>query len=203
MGLVMLLLQLRQTIPRTILEHHFGEGDLGIFSALGYVILAGSTVVLALGQSSIARLSRYHASGDRRRYAVTVRKLVLVGLLLGAGGVLVAVLGGEFVLTLLYTPEFAVHADVFTWLMISAGFFYVASMLGPAVSAMRRFKIQLLVQGINAGLMAALALWLIPTHGMTGAAWSMLGGGIWLAASHAGIVWHGLRALPADGGETP
>lgn len=195
MGLVMLLIQLRNTIPRTILEKSFGEAELGIFANLSYLIIAGSTVVLALNQSSIARLSRYRESGDRRRFAATVRKLIWVGLAIGMTGVLGAVLVGRFFLEILFTREIAAHADVFVWVMGAGAFMFLGTILGGPVSAMRQFRTQLWVYLANAVLMLGMALWLIPAHGLYGAAWTMMAGALWIVLAYGFLTWQGVRRM--------
>jgi O-antigen/teichoic acid export membrane protein len=197
MGLVMLLLQLRQTIPRTVLERFFGEADLGVFANLTYLVVAGSTVVLALNQSSIARLARYRAEGARRRFLGTTRKLVLLGAAIGVAGVAGAALFGRWFLALLFTPEIAAHAGEFVWVMGAGGVMFIGSLLGGPVSAMRMFRAQLWVYLANAALLLGLALWLIPAHGILGAAWTMLGGAVWIAVAYAFLVWAGVRRMEA------
>jgi O-antigen/teichoic acid export membrane protein len=195
MGLVMLLLQLRQTIPRTVLERFFGEADLGVFANLTYLVVAGSTVVLALNQSSIARLARYRSEKDRRRFRATTRKLVLLGVGIGVAGVAGALLLGRWFLDLLFTAEIAAHAGEFVWVMGAGGVMFIGSLLGGPVSAMRMFRAQLWVYLANAALMLGLALWLIPAHGILGAAWTMLGGAVWIAVAYGYLVWLGVRRM--------
>jgi O-antigen/teichoic acid export membrane protein len=197
MGLVMLLIQLRNTIPRTILEKSFGEAELGVFANLTYLIIAGSTVVLALNQSSIARLSRYHKAGERRRFSATIRKLVWVGFAIGVTGVLGAALVGRFFLALIFTEEIAAHADVFVWIMGAGAFMFVGTLLGAPVSAMRQFRTQLWVYLANAALMLGLALWLIPAHGLYGAAWTMMAGSLWIMLAYGFLTWRGIRRMEA------
>jgi len=195
LGLVMLLLQLRNTIPRTVLEAHFGEAQLGIFSALSYIVIAGSTIALALSQSSIARLSRYYAAGDGPRFRSTVGKLVLLGGVLCVGGVLVAALFGRPLLDLIYTAEFAEHADLFIVIMAGGGLVYIGNLLGAPATAMRAFRSQMVIMLINAALLLGLALWLIPEYGMMGAAWTMVGGASWVVLAYGALIWHRQRSL--------
>lgn len=179
MGLVMLLIQLRGTIPRTALEHYFGENDLGIFAALSYLVIAGMTVATALGQASLARLSRYYAAGDLQLFRRTVLKLVMVGIGLGLAGVAIAALVGRPLLALLYSEEYAVHNRLFVLIMGVGGVQFVVTLLGAPATAMRAFRGQLVIFLINVPIILALALILIPRYGMTGAALSLLGGGLW------------------------
>jgi O-antigen/teichoic acid export membrane protein len=181
MGLVMLLIHLRQTIPRTVLENRFGEDELGIFAALGYLVIAGMAVVSALAQSSLARLSRYYATGNLVLFRRTVYKLIWLGIGLGLAGVVVAALVGRPLLTLLYSKEYADHNQLFILIMAVGGFQFVVTLLGAPATAMRAFNGQLIIFLINVLLIGVLAWVLIPRYGMEGAALTLLGGVLWTA----------------------
>ena len=193
LGLVMLLNQLRNTIPRAVLESGYGEQTLGIFSALAYLVIAGNTVAMAMSQSSIARMSRLYAAGDRAGFGRIVGRLMLLGVGLGLAGVAVAALWGRQLLTLFYTPEYASHADDLVLIMAAGGVINLGSLLGAPATAMRAFKAQLAVHLANAAVLTALALLLIPGSGLQGAAWAMLGGGVWVTIGHVVIYWRGTR----------
>jgi len=201
LGLVMLLINLRNTIPRTFLESSFGEDQLGIFSALSYLVIAGSTVILALSQSSIARLSRYFAEGRTELFKSTIIKMLGLGVMIGIFGVLVAGLAGSSLLTLLYSEEYAGHKGLFVVIMIGGALLYLGSLLGAPVSAMREFRVQLWVYLVNIVLMLGLSIWLIPRHGMMGAALVMVFCPLWVTSAYGFLVWRGLRRMEnsADG----
>jgi O-antigen/teichoic acid export membrane protein len=65
LGGVMLLLSLNTNIPRYLIEYYLGDEQLGFFSAIAYLIVAGNTVVGALGQSASPRLARYFAQKNK------------------------------------------------------------------------------------------------------------------------------------------
>ena len=198
MGVVMLLIQLRQTIPRTALEYHFGEDELGIFAALSYLVIAGLTVANALGQSSLARLSRYYASGNLRAFRRTVLKLVTLGIGSGFAGVVAAAVVGRPMLTLLYSEEYAVHNQLFILIIAVGGIQFVVTLLGAPATAMRAFRGQLVIFLINVLIILALAFVLIPRYGMTGAALTLLGGGLWTVFGFGVLVWWKLRRAGED-----
>ncbi len=197
MGVVMLLIQLRNTIPRTILESHYSEDELGIFAALAYLVIVGTTVTLALAQSSLARLSVYYAQGEARAFRRTVGKLVLLGMGLGVAAVLVAWLLGEPILDLIYEKEYGDHADLLVLIMAAGGVLFVANLLGAPATATRNFRGQMVVHLINVGVLYGLGTALIPSLGMTGTAWTMLGGAVWVTLGYGGLVWYGYRRLVA------
>ena len=170
LGIVMMLISLNANIPRYFIEHYWGERELGIFAALAYLMVAGNTVVGALGQSASPRLARYYAEGNAWAFRRLLVKLVGLGAGLGIVGLLVALVAGRFILTLLYKPEYAEHAGLFAWLMTAATVSYVASFLGYGMTAARYFRSQLPLFGLcgavsAAGLASSMACSAIRTHG--------------------------------------
>jgi O-antigen/teichoic acid export membrane protein len=99
-------------------------------------------------------------------------------------------------LALLYRAEYAEYADVFVWLMVASGVFYVASFLGYGMTAARYFKAQApLFFAITVATVAACAV-LVPGYGLIGAAFASL---ISMLAQLAGSLAVILRALRANG----
>lgn len=170
LGLVMMLISLNSNIPRYIIERTLGEAELGIYSAMAYLQVAGTTVVSALGQSASPRLAQHYAAGQYGAFRRLLLRLVGLGAGLGAAAVLGALLLGRPLLTLLYTAEFAAHNDVLVWLMAAAGVGFVASFLGYGLTAARQFRIQLPLFAAVDALTLTACLLLIPAHGLLGAA---------------------------------
>lgn len=197
LGVVMLLIQLRNTVPRTMLESAQGEEALGIFSAMAYLVLVSNTVVMALSQSSIARLARNYADGEASAFRSTVAKLMAVGVALGLAGVAVAQWWGGPLLTLVYDAEYAVRADLFVLIMAGGGIMNLGSLLGAPATAMQAFRPQLVIHALNAVLLVALGRWLIPAHGMTGAAWTVLAGSAWVTLAYGAVVVRGIGRMRA------
>ena len=138
-----MLISLNANIPRYFIEHYRGERELGIFAALAYLMVAGNTVVGALGQSASPRLARYYAEGIAGPFVGCCSSSSALGAGIGAVGLLVALVAGREILTILYKPEYADHADLFAWLMVAAAVSYVASLLGYGMTAARYFRSQL------------------------------------------------------------
>jgi O-antigen/teichoic acid export membrane protein len=185
LGLVVMLDSLYTNVPRYFIEHRLGESELGIFAAIGYLMFVGSTIINALGQSASPRLAKYYAAGDQTAFDALLLRIIGLGGALGATGVLLAMAAGHQVLTFLYRPEYARHADVFVWLMAAAGLQYAYVFLGTAVNAMRRFTIQLPIQALSLLVTLFLCLCLVSGHGLKGAAWAMLGTAAFEAAAYA------------------
>jgi O-antigen/teichoic acid export membrane protein len=131
-------------------------------------MVAGYTVMGALGQSATPRLARYYQS-NRSAFKRLLAKMVLVAAAVGGAGILVAVLWGRPLLTLLYRPDYAQYHGLFILLMVSAGLSYIGSMLGYAIAATRKYETYIVPYTfVTIGTVAACWL-LIPNRGMNGA----------------------------------
>ena len=77
-------------------------------------------IVNALGQSAVPRLALYSSQGRRREFRSLSNRLMLIGLALGASGVLVALVFGRQIITIVYGREYAQNFGLFMWLMTAA-----------------------------------------------------------------------------------
>ena len=192
LGFVMMLISLNTNIPRYFIERYLGERELGIFAAMSYLMVVGQMVVSALAESASPRLAKYYAAGNSTAFGTLMLKLVGVGLMLGAGGVFVAVVAGRPILTLLYKPEYADRADLFLWLMVAAGILYVSAFLGYGITAARYFRVQMPLFVLVTGSSAFACFWLIPTQGVLGAAIALIVGAIVQVVFSLGVIVHAL-----------
>lgn len=173
LGIVMALLSLNANIPRYFIDIYWGEEELGIFAALVYLIVAGNIIVTAVGQALTPQLAKHYALGEINKYKQLLLYMIGFGVLLGAGGVVIAVATGQKILTFLYRPEYAHRSPVFAWLMVAGGLIYVTSFLGYGVTAARCFKAQMPIMLIATSVTYIASFCLIPHHGIKGAAYSL------------------------------
>lgn len=195
LGLVMMLISLNANVPRYFIERYLGERELGIFSALSYLMIAGGIVVSALGQSASPRLAKYYAAGNSKEYKSLLLKTLLIGVLLGGVSSLVAAIAGKQILTILYRPEYAQQVDLFVLLMVAAGIGYVASFMGYGMTAAQYFRVQMPLFTITTGISAAICFWLVPTQGSIGAAIALIIGSIAQALLSLGVIFHALNKI--------
>ena len=174
LGFVMMLISLNINIPRYFIERYLGERELGFFAAIGYLMVAGTMVVNALGESANPRLAKYYATGDSLAFRTLLLKLVGIGILIGGIGVLVSVMAGRQILTLLYSPEYAEYTGILIRLMLATAVNYVASLLGYGMTAARYFRIQMPIFALVTVISAVACFWLIPHNGLQGAAIALL-----------------------------
>lgn len=200
MGIVMMLLSLNTNIPRFLIERYLGERELGFYAAMTYLVVAGTTLVNALGNAAAPRLAQQYARGERRAFTALMTRLCGLGLALGVAGVAVAAIAGRPLLSLLYRPEYGRHADVFVWVMIAGGIGYVASFFGEAATAARRFVPQAVVFGLVAATTLGTGLALVPSRGLIGGAQALAAAALVQLVGSALIVAHALGAPGRPGG---
>lgn len=170
LGIVTMLVSLNVNIPRYFVSQMQSVRDLGIFSALGYILIAGTMIVNALGQSASPRLALYSSQGRTREFHRLSNRLMLIGMALGTSGVLAAYVFGRQFITIVYGHEYAQHFGLFMWLMIAAAFGYMASFAGYSLTAARHFRVQMPLFGFITVLTFVLCFVMVKAFGATGAA---------------------------------
>jgi O-antigen/teichoic acid export membrane protein len=196
LGIVTMLVSFNTNIPRYVISQMQGVRELGVFSALGYILIAGTVIVNALGQSATPRLALYASQGRNREFRTLSNRLLLIGTALGACGVLAALAFGRQIITLLYGRDYAQNSRLFLWLMIAAALSYMASFAGYSLTAARHFRVQMPLFGFITILTFVLCLVLVKADGPTGAAKALAVVGFFQLIATIGI----LRYMEADRG---
>ncbi len=203
MGIVMGLNSLIGNVPRYFLASDQGEALVGIFSALFYLTLPGGIVVTALCDSSIAQIAAWAAAGDLSRVWKMVGYLTVAAGLVGFAGWFVAYEFGDWVLSVCYGPQYAIHTAPLNWLMGSAGFMYISTVLGSAVTALREFRLQVQFRVVHLGFICAICFYWIPAEALLGASKSMFASSVFFALAMAVLLLIVVRKrshrLPAEG----
>jgi O-antigen/teichoic acid export membrane protein len=174
LGLVSAIASLSANIPRYAIRHVLSVAELGIFASIAYPVAATTVVANSLGQSALARLSRLFAEGRIAEFRQLVLKLVAFGAGIGFVAVLLVSAGGNWLLSVLYTAEYARQGSLFQLLALTAGLNAIACFLFYALSAARQFKVQLAI-GLASLLTTFVCstLW-VPRWRLIGAALAML-----------------------------
>lgn len=193
LGFTLMLISLNANIPRYFIQGYSGERDLGFFAAMAYLMVAGATVVNALGQSASPRLANYYAKDSVTLFRTLLLKLIGIGGLLGIGGVLLAWMAGKEILALLYRQEYAAFSDALVWLAVATGISYIASFLGYAMTAAHYYGIQPLILIVTAVSSTLFCFLLVPAYGVLGAVWATGLASILQALGSLGCVIHAIR----------
>lgn len=174
LGISTSLLSLMANVPNYFLEKYVSTQAVGIFSALDYVVFAGLTVMLAMGQAATPRLARHFADRDLPAFNRLLAGLVGLAVLVGGAAVIVVAAFGAPILAHIYTPEYAAYQSLFLWLTISGAISYVASALSYGLASTRAFDRYIVPYAIVACANGIACQLLIPMYGLIGGAWANL-----------------------------
>ncbi len=169
LGIIAVLVSLNSSIPRYFIQRALGERALGIFSALAFMLAAGSMAVVSLGQSAFTRLAKFYATNDLVEFRALLGKLLAMGATLGICGIIVAKVAGRELLTILFRPEYAEHADLLPWIMGAASINYLAQFLGFGMTAAGYYNPQVALFFVSNLVVGLGSYWLIPRRGLPGA----------------------------------
>jgi O-antigen/teichoic acid export membrane protein len=169
LGIVIFANTLNLNIPRYFIAEYYDEAMVGIFASISYFIVAGSTLVNAIGQSAIPRLAKY-GFPNLGKFRLLSRQVFLLITLVGMIGVLIAEYLGEYILQMVYTATIADYYSLFVQIMWAGVAIYSSVAIGCSLTALRDFKSQSVFSIINMLIMLFSSWYLIREFGLPGAA---------------------------------
>lgn len=178
LGVMVLLQSLNMNIPRYLIEHQLGEHALGIFAALTYVMVAGTTFVRALGQAACPAMAKHFVARKLLPFFRLVALLVACGTVIGLVGITVAAVAGRWILGVIYTPEYSDYASLFVSIMFAALFLFIAQLLDYCVTVVRYFRAQMVLSFVVSGVTLAICAVLLPKTELFGASKALFWGGV-------------------------
>ena len=173
LGIVMMLISLNDNIPRLFIEYHVGMEELGYYSSIVYVTVAGNIIIGALGQSFTPRLARYYQE-NIKAFSKLIIKMQVIGILVGITGIFVVFLFGDMILAIMYSFSYIKYKSVFVLIMIAASLNYISSLFGYAITAARAFKVQPYLFGFITCVSFCSNYLLVPIYGLEGAVFSFI-----------------------------
>lgn len=171
MGIVMMIGSLNSNVPRYFLERYAGEASVGYFSAISYLMVAGTMIINAIGQTASPRLAKY-AVQSLDLYKKLIVKLVGLSCIVGVFCIIVAVFFGREILTIFYRSDYANYNDVLIWMSISTVISWITALLGVGLTSARNFKVQMYISLFSVGVLILLSAIFIPSNGIIGTAWA-------------------------------
>jgi O-antigen/teichoic acid export membrane protein len=193
MGLASTLVSLNTNIPRYAIEWSEGVASLGVFTVLAYPLVAGNTVMSALTQASLPRLTRYHTNKAKKDFIDLSFKMLVLGGVFGVIAVLISVFVGEDLIRIAFGELYAAEHRVFVVLVIAMGIGFLNWVLNTGLQAMRAFRALLVIQIlVTCGtLLAAVAI--VPRYGIAGAAGIVVASATVQILAKAWMIWREYR----------
>lgn len=173
LGIAHMLGSLNTNIPRYLLEYFESVEVLGYFAAIAYLMVAGSTVILAMGHAVTPRLSKYYHN-NIKLFVRLIFKLMLLGFSIGLFGIFVAIIAGEEILSLIYSEEYAKYNNILILIIVGSTFNFTSSFLGYGITAAQCFKIQPIMNVTWIISTIGVGYSLIRTFGIEGAAYTLI-----------------------------
>lgn len=162
-------------LPQYFIEYHIDTETLGYFAAIAALPLMGNIVVDAAGLSALPRLSRQYLKRNKNFIRLCL-KLCTINTCFGLLGIAAAYLLGQWILTIIFTKDYAAYQDEFTLLMVYGLASYIVASFNYGLFATRLFWIQPPIHGLVATTTLTMCWLLIPSMGVEGAVWAMIAG---------------------------
>lgn len=176
-GLQVFINVLSQNVPRYFVQSLLDQRSLGIFSSVAYFVVAGGVLINALGQSAMPRLARYYAVRSVA-YNHLISRLLLVCLGLCSVGLLLVHFFGEWLLVLVYSPDFKGSGQLFFVISIFASLLYLSVIAGTGLTSARAMRGQTVVCLVSLSVLSAASYFFVPRFGLLGGAYAMVAGAI-------------------------
>jgi O-antigen/teichoic acid export membrane protein len=161
-------------LPNILLGYQLDITSAGIFATISYFLVAGGILVNSVSQAGTPKLADLIRKGEYDAFMQLVKKMCLLGILIGASGLMISVFAGKYFLTLFYTPEIANYSNTLNWVMAAAAVRYTYIFLGTSLAAAQQFHIQTKIYAIGLLTMLCASYFLIETNGLVGAGQAML-----------------------------
>jgi O-antigen/teichoic acid export membrane protein len=189
LGIVAGLSSLGTSLPRFFLNNAHGPKELGLFAAVASLSQVGTLFSMAMSRSAAPRLAKYHAANNAPHFLRLLLKLMATGLLIGCAGIALSLLAGKWFLATTFGAEYAESTAVLTWVMIAMGLITTGTFLGTAVTAARRFPIQMAIHAGKIAVAATICFTLVPRYGSLAAAWSLAASALFSVLAFAAVTW--------------
>jgi len=174
MGVAMGVNMLNVYLPRYFVSRFLGEHQLGVYATLASLVMVGTMVLSALGQSAGPRLASYYYKSEHNRFDRLFLFLIVAAFGVGAAGVCVAWFFGEDVLRVLFNSEVAVFSEALPLLLMGGIFLYMRNMTGISLTAMKVFRVQLILMLASIAMTTVFFLCLLPPYRIMGGAFAFL-----------------------------
>jgi O-antigen/teichoic acid export membrane protein len=166
LGLSTLLASLTTNIPSYFIEYYLGESSLGLFVAMAYFPAIGARAIIAIGQTALPRLSKAYASKEYERWLSLMKKMHILALAVGMGGVLGTLFWGEHLVILVYGKKFIYHETLLIALMIGGLVNYLATVAAFGAISTRAFWLQYTISFLNVMVSLIVCKLFLLRHGL-------------------------------------
>ncbi|WP_281885452.1 lipopolysaccharide biosynthesis protein [Paenibacillus sp. YYML68] len=168
LAFVVLISNLFNNVPRYMLEQISLEA-VGVFSAVYYFAVIGSSVINSISQALLPRLSKYYNLGERNKYNQILKKSTLVSVGLGVGWLLITVIFGDQLLYIIFGEEYMLYQSLLVYLSVGMLFLYSSIFIGTSLHVAGQYHQQLKINVASLVVLCISSFLAIGHFGLDGA----------------------------------
>jgi len=174
LGVAQALITFQASLPRIVLQRVRGFEEVGVYTAISSLLVAGSAVMTAVGFAVMPRMATSFALNRHEEISRMRTRLVIGAAAVGSVSVLIAWTAGSRILALLFGAGFISGAHALIVLMVAMTVTFIASINDFILVAQRRFSSQIAIHIMSTAVSALGCVLLISPYGLIGSAMAVL-----------------------------
>lgn len=174
LGFVSLINSFNTNIPRYFLEYFSGISDVGIYSALSYVLTASGMIITPVSLLVGPKLAHAYNHKSVRPIIKINSYVILFSISVFTVIILSTIFQGETILKILYGNEYSVYSKAFIIINFTIFFTSLTTFFNLNIVAARFFKIQPIVNFFVTVITFITSYYFIKYNGLLGASYALL-----------------------------
>lgn len=174
LGVVSLISSLNTNIPKYFLEYFSGTEEVGIFSALYYILIASNMLITPISLLVAPRIANAYKQNKIKNFLKLNLQLSMVSVIVSLLIITLIVLQGEFILNILYGSKYTPYNDSFIIISSSLIFGFLTTFFTVSIVAARAIQIQPIMNLIVTIVTIISSYYFISADGINGASYTLL-----------------------------
>lgn len=174
LGITQLVVSFNTFLPRYALEFFSSSEMLGYFSAIAYITVIANILMGAISQNYLHVFKRLHVAGDYTKIQrVLYRNLLVIALMLCVVLTLASLIAGKWLLTFIYSVDYAKYAWLLPWMCICIFFNALNWNIDTLFVSIGIIKNQMYFALLTSVITIPVTAWFVYEEGILGAALAM------------------------------
>ncbi|MBM7599930.1 O-antigen/teichoic acid export membrane protein [Virgibacillus halotolerans] len=174
LGLTALIGSLNTNIPRYFLDYYSSIEEVGIYSALYYVLIASNMLITPISLLAAPRIANAYNQKGRKAFTNVNIQFLTFAIIAFLIIFIPIIFQSELILTIIYGEDYASYTNSFIIISFSLLFGFLSAFLNLSVISARLIRIQPFINLIATVITLITGYYLISLYGIYGAAWSLL-----------------------------
>lgn len=174
LGITSLIISFNTNLPKYLLDIFFGVEEVGIFSALYYILIASNLLITPIALLAGPKIARTFYTQNNKVFLTLITRLLMISTVLFSIIIIPIIFRGDFILKLLYGNEYVMYNNIFLLISLSLLFSFYNAFLSLTTIATRSIRIQPAVNSTVTVVTLFFGYFLISNYGLLGAAITLL-----------------------------